>query len=164
MNKTKTDPTNCEIYDRLLVSIEAGIGSLQILIAVCDDNLEREQIITEYERELAPNIQHYRVNLDREEPSLTRAVGSIQPTINLAVVTVVGAEILGVSGQEDRSLDKFFGYLQWTREVLRKFQQPIVLWLPSSIYQQVKLRSPDFYSWRNGVFQFKIESSLETKA
>jgi hypothetical protein len=56
---------NAEMYDRLLVSIEAGIGLLQIFIVVCDADRQREQIISEYERELAPNIQHYRVNLDR---------------------------------------------------------------------------------------------------
>jgi tetratricopeptide (TPR) repeat protein len=154
--------TNAEIYDRLLVSIEAGIGLLQIFIAVCDADRQREQIITDYERELAPNIQHYRVNLDRQEPSLRHAVASIQATTEPAVMTVLGAEALGLSGWDDRSLEKFFGYLQWTREALRDFQQPIVLWLPSRILKELAKRSPDFWSWRNGVFQFQLEPSLET--
>jgi tetratricopeptide (TPR) repeat protein len=153
---------NAEIYDRLLVSIEAGIGLLQIFIAVCDADRQREQIITDYEHELAPNIQHYRVNLDRQEPSLRYAVASIQATIEPAVVTVLGAEALGLSGWDDESLEKFFGYLQWTREALRDFQQPIVLWLPSRILKELAKRSPDFWSWRNGVFQFQLEPSLET--
>jgi tetratricopeptide (TPR) repeat protein len=154
--------TNAEIYDRLLVSIEAGIGLLQIFIAVCDADRQREQIITDYEHELAPNIQHYRVNLDHQEPSLRHAAASIQATTEPAVVTVLGAEALGLSGWDDRSLEKFFGYLQWTREALRDFQQPIVLWLPSRILKELAKRSPDFWSWRNGVFQFQLEPSLET--
>jgi tetratricopeptide (TPR) repeat protein len=153
---------NAEMYDRLLVSIEAGTGLLQIFIAVCDADRQREQIIAEYERELAPNIHHYRVNLDRQEPSLRHAVASIVTTKKNAVVTVLGAETLGLLGQVDESLDKFFGYLQWTREALREFPMPIVLWIPSRIFKQLAKRSPDFWSWRNGVFQFQLEPSLVT--
>ncbi|NJR31678.1 MAG: tetratricopeptide repeat protein [Chamaesiphon sp. CSU_1_12] len=152
---------NAEMYDRLLVSIEAGIGLLQIFIAVCDADRQREQIITNYERELAPNIQHYRVELDRQEPSLRHAVASAVTEKESAVVTVLGAETLGLLGQNDESLDKFFGYLQWTREALREFQMPIVLWIPSRILKELAHKSPDFWSWRNGVFQFTTETSLE---
>jgi hypothetical protein len=106
---------NAEIYDRLLVSIEAGIGVLQIFIAVCDADRQREQIIAAYERELAPTIGHYRVELDRQEPSLRYAVASVITAKENAVVTVLGNETLGLSGQNDRSLDKFFGYLQWNK-------------------------------------------------
>jgi hypothetical protein len=150
---------NAEIYDRLLVSIEAGIGLLQIFIAVCDADRQREQIITNYEREIAPNIHHYRVNLDRQEPSLRHAVASAVTAKESAVVTVLGAETLGLLRRNDESLDKFFGYLQWTREALREFQMPIVLWIPSRILKEIAKQSPDFWSWRNGVFQFRSEPS-----
>jgi tetratricopeptide (TPR) repeat protein len=153
---------NAEMYDRLLVSIEAGLGLLQIFIAVCDADLQREQIIAEYERELAPNLHHYRVNLDRKEPSLRHAVASIVTIQENVIMTVLGAEIIGLSGQDDESLDKFFGYLQWTREALREFHMPIVLWIPSRIFKQLAKRSPDFWSWRNGVFQFQLEPALVT--
>jgi tetratricopeptide (TPR) repeat protein len=138
------------------------MGLLQIFIAVCDADRQREQIISNYERELAPNIHHYRVNLDQQEPSLRHAVASIVTTKSNTVVTVLGAEAIGLSGQSDESLEKFFGYLQWTREALREFQQPIVLWMPSRIIKELAKRSPDFWSWRNGVFQFQLEPSLET--
>jgi tetratricopeptide (TPR) repeat protein len=153
---------NAEMYDRLLVSIEAGIGLLQIFVAVCDADRQREQIIADYERELAPDIYHYCVKLDRQEPSLRHAVANIIPPKENAIVTVLGAETLGLSGQNDESLDKFFGYLQWTREALREFKIPIVLWMPSRILKELGKRSPDFWSWRNGVFQFQLEPSLVT--
>jgi tetratricopeptide (TPR) repeat protein len=151
---------NAEMYDRLLVSIEAGIGLLQIFIAVCDADRQREQIIAEYERELAPAIGHYRVELDPQEPSLRHAVASVVTAQENTIVTVLGAETLGLSGQSDESLDKFFGYLQWTREALREFQIPIVLWIPSRIFTELTKRSPDFWSWRNGVFQFQLVPAL----
>jgi tetratricopeptide (TPR) repeat protein len=151
---------NAEMYDRLLVSIEAGIGLLQIFIAVCDADRQREQIIAEYERELAPAIGHYRVELDPQEPSLRHAVASVVTAQANTMVTVLGAETLGLSGQSDESLDKFFGYLQWTREALREFQIPIVLWIPSRIFKELTKRSPDFWSWRNGVFQFQLAPAL----
>jgi tetratricopeptide (TPR) repeat protein len=151
---------NAEMYDRLLVSIEAGIGLLQIFIAVCDADRQREQIIAEYERELAPAIGHYRVELDPQEPSLRHAIASVVTAQANTMVTVLGAETLGLSGQNDESLDKFFGYLQWTREALWEFQIPIVLWIPSRIFKELTKRSPDFWSWRNGVFQFQLAPAL----
>ena len=151
--------TNELTYDKLLVSIEAGIGMLQIFIAVCDADRQREGIIAKYIRELAPSIHTDRVYLNRQEPSLRLAI-SQQVTIRENVVAMVtGAEMLGL-GKDDESLNKFFGYLQWTREALRELKMPIVLWIPSRIFVQLAKKSPDFYSWRNGIFQFKPEPSL----
>ena len=62
--------------------------------------------------------------------------------------------------ERGESLEKFFGYLQWTREGLREFKMPIVLWIPARIFTQLAKQAPDFYSWRNGIFQFQPEPSL----
>jgi tetratricopeptide (TPR) repeat protein len=151
---------NQEMFERLLVSIEAGMGLLQIFIAVCDADRQREQIISDYERELAPNFQTYRVYLDRQEPSLRQAVDRATISDRNAIAMVLGAEALGLASPDDESLNKFFGYLQWTREALRSLKLPIVLWVPSRIFNQLVKRAPDFWSWRNGVFQFQPETSL----
>jgi tetratricopeptide (TPR) repeat protein len=150
---------NHEIYDRMLVSIEGSIGLLQIFIAVCDADDQRELIISDYEKELGANVQSYRVYLERQEPSLRKAIADTVTVQEKAVVTVLGAETLGLLGQ-DELLKKFFGYLQWTREALREFKLPIILWVPSRIFEQLANRSPDFWSWRNGVFRFWSEFSL----
>ena len=152
--------TNAELYDRLLVSIEAGIGLLQIFIAICDNDRQREQLITNYEQELSPNIHSYRVKLNLQEPSIRQAIASVITVTENAIVTVSGAETLGLLTQSSESLTKFFGYLQWTREAFRELQLPIVLWIPSRILNQIAKRSPDFWSWRNGVFYFQPETSL----
>jgi tetratricopeptide (TPR) repeat protein len=150
---------NHEIYDRMLVSIEGSIGLLQIFIGVCDADDQRELIISDYEKELGANVRSYRVYLERQEPSLRKAIADTVTVQEKAVVTVLGAETLGLLGQ-DELLKKFFGYLQWTREALREFKLPIILWVPSRIFEQLANRSPDFWSWRNGVFRFWSEFSL----
>ncbi|MGK7940457.1 MAG: tetratricopeptide repeat protein [Crocosphaera sp.] len=150
---------NEETYDSLLVSIEAGIGLLQIFIAVCDGDEQREGLIANYKRDLAPHIDTYRVYLDPQEPSLRLAVSQQVKMRENAVAMVTGTERLGL-GKNEAALDKFFGYLQWTREGLRELKMPIILWIPKRIFVQLPKKAPDFYSWRNGIFQFKSESSL----
>ena len=150
---------NEEIYDKLLVSLEAGLGMLQIFIAVCDNDRQREEIITNYERELASTVHTYRVYLDSQEPSLRLAISQQVTVRENGIATVTGAEGLSDRGE---SVEKFFGYLQWTREGLREFKMPIVLWIPARIFAQLAKKAPDFYSWRNGIFQFQPEPSLVT--
>ena len=151
---------NEETYNKLLVSLEAGLGMLQIFIAVCDNDRQREEIITNYERELTPTVHTYRVYLDPQEPSLRLAISQQVTVRENAIATVTGTEGLSERGE---SLEKFFGYLQWTREGLREFKMPIVLWIPARIFAQLAKQAPDFYSWRNGIFQFQPEYSLVTK-
>ena len=148
---------NEETYNKLLVSLEAGLGMLQIFIAVCDNDRQREEIIANYERELAPTAQTYRVYLDPQEPSLRLAISEQVTVRENAIATVTGTERLSDRGE---SVEKFLGYLQWTREGLREFKMPIVLWIPARIFAQLAKQAPDFYSWRNGIFQFHPEPSL----
>ncbi|MDM3854433.1 MAG: tetratricopeptide repeat protein [Aphanizomenon gracile PMC649.10] len=150
---------NEQTYLSLLVSLEAGIGMLQIFIAVCDADRQRENIIANYEQELAPNYNIYRVYLDSQEPSLKQAITKQVTLTENAIAIVLGAEKLG-SFNQNESLKKFFGYLQWTREALRELKMPIILWIPSRIYDQIPKQAPDFWSWRNGVFHFQPEPSL----
>ena len=149
--------SNEETYNKLLVSLEAGLGMLQIFIAVCDNDRQREEIIANYERELASIAHPYRVYLDPQEPSLRLAISQQVTVRENGIATVTGAEGLSDRGE---SVEKFFGYLQWTREGLREFKMPIVLWIPTRIFAQLAKQAPDFYSWRNGIFQFHPEPSL----
>ncbi len=153
---------NQEEYEELLVSIEAGVGTLNLLMAVCDDNAYRNQLITQYEQELAPDIRPYRITLDQEEPSLKGALNNL--TIGeeylrqggKAVVTVTSAEKLYFMrlGKRRSQQEIFAGYLQWTREGLRNFPYSIVLWVTSQIEELLVYKAPDFWSWRKGVFRF----------
>lgn len=172
------DQQNQDAYDDLIVSIQASVGRLNILIAVCDDLEFRDEIIKRYETEVEPDIRCYRTTLARDEPSLRSALDDLAEKEdylhhhnNQAVITVTGAEkLLPIKFHEyddQTELEKFLGYLQWTREALRHHPFSIVLWLTYSLSEKVIRKAPDFWSWRAGVFRFigkvnKVTPSAET--
>jgi tetratricopeptide (TPR) repeat protein len=166
-DKTVFNKENVNTYDRLFVTLEAGLGSLQILLAVCDDMKLRERIIREYEKELglSLNTKIYHLALNRQEPSLLQTmidakIGNIENPTRNAVATVIGVEEIASfrNVQYRQTLNKFLGYLQWSREALRNYPLPIVLWLPSHVLPEIAKYAPDFWSWRAGTFTFNPES------
>ena len=159
---------NQDNYEDLLVSIEAGKDILNLLIAVCDDSDCRDRLIADYEADLEPDIRRYRVELARGEPSLRSAIANlVEEEAYLqqrgkAVITVTGVEKLRFFKQfgESRSEQEvFFGYLQWTREAMREFPFSIVLWVTRQIEILISNESPDFWSWRKGVFRFDTKKT-----
>ncbi|WP_375473900.1 tetratricopeptide repeat protein [uncultured Nostoc sp.] len=158
---------NQDAYDDLIVSIEAQKRGLNLLIAVCDDASFRDQIIAQYEAELQSAFGAYRVTLARQEPSLKAALNQLIQQEeylrqqNPAIITVTGAEQLYFLrlGNEQSEQEKFFGYLQWTREGLREFPFAIVLWVTNQILVNLIKKAPDFWSWRNGVFRFESKKT-----
>jgi tetratricopeptide (TPR) repeat protein len=154
---------NEDSYDGLVSLIEASKGVLSLLIASCKPGNFQTQIINRYEAELAPKIPCYRVVLNQKEPSLRAALEQLvqdypelkKPHVS-AAITVTGTEALMeiVSKSGSSELNRFFGYLQWTREGLREFPYPIVLWVTPNILSRLSLEAPDFWSWRSGVFRF----------
>ncbi|CAD0220085.1 MULTISPECIES: CHAT domain-containing protein [Planktothrix] len=165
---------NEDSYDGLVSLIEASQGVLSLLIASCQPGNFQTQIINRYEAELAPNIPCYRVVLNQKEPSLRAALEQLikdYPKLKtpqaLAAITVTGTEALmeiastdsassplNADSNHQSELSRFFGYLQWTREGLREFAYPIVLWVTPKILSRLSIKAPDFWSWRSGVFRF----------
>lgn len=159
---------------RLILSIQASIHKLNLLIAVCDNPRYRNELIHTYEAELqAKGVTCYQVRLDRQQPSLKQSLldwqaklvgqeGNSSSAIPRIVTVLGGDELLGVRLQEDKSAqERFFFSVQWTREGLREFQVPIVLWVTQAIAQGLAQQAPDFWSWRGGVFEF-VQPIAET--
>ena len=159
-------------YDRLIVALEASLGKLDLLMAVCDDRNLQASLIQRYEAELKQQgVEHYRVLVRRQEPSLRYAIEHLvqqKPALQQglpAVVTVLGIDdLLPLQLDADRSqLEKLFGYLQWTREAFLLFQFPVVVWWTQAVLAQLAEQAPDFWSWRGGVFWFwQTQPSLVT--
>jgi tetratricopeptide (TPR) repeat protein len=151
-------------YESLISLIENSQEQLALIIVACDDLRLRQQIIERYEREAnQEQIRVERIVLGTE-PSLRAGLARLElPPAVRVVVTVTGAEwLLRVktrSADEQSDLDKFFGYLQWTREGLREFRHPIVLWVTFPILREMSRKAPDFWSWRKAVLRFTSETS-----
>ncbi|EKQ68095.1 Flp pilus assembly protein TadD [Leptolyngbyaceae cyanobacterium JSC-12] len=158
---TSPEAANQHNLRRLLNAIRSSLGTLNLLIAVCDNPVYRDEIIRSYEAELqAQGVRCHRVQLDPSWPSLKNALIRVQAESAGAdaahVVTVLGAsELLGVRLSAEKSAQEtFFFSVQWTREGLRQFQFPVVLWVTQAIATGLAQRAPDFWSWRGGTFEF----------
>jgi tetratricopeptide (TPR) repeat protein len=155
---------NENTYENLISLIENNQKQLSLIIVSCDDLTLRQQIIGRYEREARlEQIQSKRIVLGTE-PSLRAGLAKLElPPESRVVVTVTGSEWLlrvKTRAQDEQSdLQKFFGYLQWTREGLREFRYPVVLWITSAILPEMSRKAPDFWSWRKAVLRFASESN-----
>jgi tetratricopeptide (TPR) repeat protein len=165
---------NAKTYDALISLIENSQGRLAPIIVACDDWRLRQRIIEQYETEARQaEIQPYRVRLG-QEPSVRAALAKLKAEHDelqhggKAVFTITGAELLPrimlKLDDEQSGLDKFFGYLQWTREGLREFRYPIVLWVTYRILKDLSRRAPDFWSWRKAVLRFVTETAPNLSA
>ncbi len=113
-------------------------------------------------KEVEPDFRSYHVTLPRGEPSLKTAISQLVETEEYlqqhqpAVITVTGTEQLFFLkfNEEQSEQDKFFGYLQWTREGMREYPFAIVIWVTNNLLQNLQKKAPDFWSWRTGVFRF----------
>ncbi len=171
----QTNPHNEETYEELISLIELSQGRLAPIIVACDDRTLRQRLINRYETEARQSkIQPYRIVLG-EEPSLKGGLVKLRemhPYLQrggAAVFTVTGTDVLlrvnlHTDESEQTQLDRFFGYLQWTREGLREFQYPIVLWVTHRILKEMSRRSPDFWGWRKAVLRFVEETPTVTQS
>jgi tetratricopeptide (TPR) repeat protein len=160
---------NEEIYQSLISLIENSQGRLAPIIAACDDSEVRDRTILHYEADAQQlNIKTYRIVLSNE-PSIRAELAKLkeaEPYLqqgSAAVFTVTGVDLLSRVKSSDiddeqTEIDKFFGYLQWTREGFQEFPYPIVIWVSYQILREMSRRAPDFWSWRKKVLRFENTS------
>jgi tetratricopeptide (TPR) repeat protein len=148
---------------KLILSINASFGKLNLLIAICDNRRYRDEVIQTYETELrAKGVRSDRIKINGNQPSLKESLQKLVEQQSkgeldkLYVVTVLGAsDLLDLRLREPKSaLERFLFSVQWTREALGSFQFPIVLWVTQRIAAELAKQAPDFWSWRGGVFEF----------
>jgi tetratricopeptide (TPR) repeat protein len=167
-------PENAKTYEALISLIENSQGRLAPIVVGCDDEILRDKVIDRYEAEAkVAQIAAYRITLG-SEPNISAGLARLKASETYlqgngeAVFTVTGAEfLLWIKTHEEDAqseLDKFFGYLQWTREALRKYPYPIVIWVPHRILRQMSQRAPDFWSWRKAVLRFVDEEAVSAVA
>jgi tetratricopeptide (TPR) repeat protein len=152
------DSENQQQLKKLLISVKVNLKRTGLLLAICDDINLRSHITEQYEIQLKKEgINPKRVWIETEQPSLYHILSKLQNDSNNLVVTVLGAnELRNTPLKGDKSeQDEFFFSLQWTRESLLQFKYPIILWLTDSMATRLAQQSPDFWSWRAGIFEFQ---------
>jgi tetratricopeptide (TPR) repeat protein len=165
---------NEESYTDLVMAIEfSDRDRVSLFIAVCDVDLVQSETIARYTKQLESAFRSYEVSVNSNQLSVTRSISELvecEPYLqsgSRAVIAVIGATSLAsvkLDAEADKSdRDTFFGYLQWTRESFQKFHFPIILWVSKKIYDLMLSETPDFWSWRNGVFFFKANSINYTR-
>ncbi|WP_199307335.1 tetratricopeptide repeat protein [Alkalinema sp. FACHB-956] len=172
-DQERRDRENQRNFRKLILSVRAGLGRLDLLLVVCDNPSYRDELIRQYEQELqGKDITCLRVRLQPEQPSLKQALlelGTREAVLHgdlPVVVTVLGADQLLAArlGEEKSARERLFFSLQWTREALRQFQFPLILWLTEEMTRQLAQQAPDFWSWRGGVFEFVRPMVWQTEA
>lgn len=169
------DSLNQQELKRLLISVKVNQKRTGLLLAICDDINIRSHITEQYETQLKKEgLSTKRVWIETEQPSLYHTLSILQNDSDNLVVTVLGAnELRNVPLEGDKSeQDEFFFSLQWTRESLLQFKYPIILWLTNSMATRLAQQSPDFWSWRAGIFEFysteqsddSIDNLIDTKS
>jgi tetratricopeptide (TPR) repeat protein len=162
---------NEESYTDLLMAIEfSDRDRVSLFIAVCDFDLTQSKIINRYAEQLKSDFHTYQVTINSDHLSVNRSISElVESEADLqsggrAVISVVGAAALAATTRDPQAKksdqDTFFGYLQWTRESFRDFRFPIVLWVSKNIYNLMLSETPDFWSWRTGVFFFKADREI----
>ena len=155
--------SNQRNFRRMVLSAKASYGALSLMVAICDNPRYRDELIESYEAELAAEgVDCLRVTIDRDEPSLKQSLmGLVNDDGSLddrrCIVTALGGDqLLNVRLKVDKSAQERFAYsLQWTRESLREFKAPIVIWVNSSMATMISSQAKDFWSWRTGPFEFE---------
>jgi tetratricopeptide (TPR) repeat protein len=169
MEQDDVKTENRRNYRKLLTSLAASKGILKFLIAVCDDRNLRKKLIQQYEKELQDkDFTSYRIRVQNHELSLTSALAKLidaDPDLQVKktiIITVLGIdELLSVRLDQEKSEQEiFFGYLQSTRDDLRQFTFPFVLWLTNAAAVKLAQKAPDFWNRRGGVFWFAKESNF----
>jgi len=154
---------------RLLSAVTASFNTLNLLICISNTQRYKNEVIRQYESELiTQGIQCSRVRLDTSL-SLKQSLQSLvfrEPELlsNKSVATVLGADELLSNNSEnlEADTDRFLFSLQWTREALREFKLPIILWMDSQTADSAAKSAPDFWSWRGGVFEFQDPAAEKT--
>jgi hypothetical protein len=145
-------------------SVQASHGKLNLLVAICDNQNSRNEIIFNYETELSANgVSCHRVNVTSQQTSLSKCLLDLVEresglnSLNAPVlVTVMGADSLSnIRLDETKSTEEqFCSSLQGTLKSWQEFTFSILIWLTPEIANSLAKQAPDFWSWRNGVFDF----------
>lgn len=147
-----------------------------LLVVACPDVITEEEIVNVLKSRLCEQVRinTFRYNLNPtylEDLSLSNYLSTLPTPLERSVVFVFGLDNLkGVPRPDQVSLSSIMGYsetskdakdvainsLNWGRESLKSAGYSVVLWVRLATPAELGNRAPDFFSWRNDVFDFVL--------
>ena len=124
-----------------------------LLLVAVDDEKVQEGIVSALKEHLDGQMELSEHALDPTYPSLGAYLRTLPPPTGRAAVLVYGLDDLSEEAKE-----RAFRYLNLEREVMRLAGRSVVLFIKSDTVPELMQRSPDFYAWSSGLFEFHASS------
>jgi len=122
-----------------------------LLLVAVDDEKVQEGIVSALKEHLDGQMELSEHALDPTYPSLGAYLRTLPPPTGRAAVLVYGLDDLSEEAKE-----RAFRYLNLEREVMRLAGRSVVLFIKSDTVPELMQRSPDFYAWSSGLFEFQM--------
>lgn len=156
---------NSSQLEKLLRSIELGLGKSNLFVVICDDPRLRESVIQAYEEALQAvsslEVDCCRSSIDRIHPNLKETLSTLvksqSSSQSQSVATIVGVDelfALRLDGEASPQ-EQFLASVRWLKLGMMGLEMPIVLWTSSEVAAGLRQEIPDFWSGRSGVFEFE---------
>ena len=158
---------NHEICTTLTTAI-TSTKNANIVFAICDSSdQQRDRHIKQYESSLGFAIRPYRIEIEKEEPSiLCNLTNLIKNNTHLqrkgrAVITVTGTGNLSRSKQintdESSEVEVFIEGLQWIENHMKKTPYSMVVWISQEVYEITRFGAFKHWDSKNRLFRFVNE-------
>ncbi len=156
---------NSSQLEKLLRSIELGLGKSNLFVVICDDPGLRESVIQAYEEALQAvsslEVDCCRSAIDRMHPNLNETLINLSTapskTSSQMIATIVGVDdllALRLDG-ESSPQEQFFFSAQWSKSTLVGLGMPVVLWVSAQVAVGLAREAGDVWNGRSGVFEFE---------
>jgi len=127
-----------------------------LMIAVADDELTRREVIAELGRRLFGDVALSEFEFTSEQLSLAVHLRRLLPPTSPSAILVYGLSELPLAGRAQA-----IQYLNVERETLREAGYSVVLWVNSATVPELTFKAPDFWAWKSGVCEFKLDMGRE---
>jgi len=171
---------NQQSYQSLKSSMELNLRR-QLLIAVCDSVVMQNQLATQLEADLAqtrtapsqyPEFEENegfsadyfvqkksieRLTFDPEDGNLPKQVAQWVRQTALAEGTLPQIQVLGIeqmTRQPAITQNHFLRSLEKVDALLPQLNTSLLIWVPWPWLRTIQQSAPNFWNWRNGVFEF----------
>jgi formylglycine-generating enzyme required for sulfatase activity len=142
--------------------LERMVAQLQLsttgclIITVADDELTRREVVAELGKRLFDDVVLSEFEFTPEQLSLAVHLRRLLPPTGPSAILAYGLSELSPAERAQA-----IQHLNVERETLRDAGYSVALWVDSATVPELTFKAPDFWAWRSGVCEFKLDLSKE---